>query len=117
MNFRLNSFFWMFAGVLAGEHIVAFFTGVTDELYMLVSSLSIAFVLYILRPFNRKRPKAVKPPHEHYWRHWYDADGYYAAYPNIKVPSRVYYCVTCREVRRSTDPIPTEEMHSYRGDA
>jgi len=111
MNFRLNSFFWTFAGILAAEHVIAIFTGANNETSMLTSALVIALTVWLLvvpTDLLRRepRPRAVKPPHEHFWRHWYDTDGYYINQPHVIVRSRVHYCLICREVRRTTDPIP-----------
>jgi len=80
-------------GMLAGSIVV------TLTLWLLIVPTEM-----LLR--REPKPKAVKPPHEHFWRHWYDTDGYYANQPNVNVPSRVHYCLICREVRRTTDSIP-----------
>lgn len=121
MNFRLNSFFWTFAVVMIIEHALALFTGVNDELGMLIGSLTITITVWLLivpsewlMRDDKKRlkdmlhhittTKTVK--HQHHWRHWYDTNGYYADEPGVNVPSRVYYCIKCREVHRAVDRIP-----------
>jgi len=125
MNFRLNSFFWIFAGVLAVEHVIALSNGMHDEAFMVSSSLMLAITLWLLivptewlvrdnkkhltNAFRRVTATRVVD-HQHHWRHWYDTDGYYADQPNINIPSRVYYCIKCPEVHRAVDRIPR-----YRG--
>lgn len=133
MNRRLNLFFWMFAMMMCAEHLAALITGVREEPKMTGAALAISFAGYVIfecispkisdlkherQLADRARREYVRtalanpvprPVHQHRWVHQYDTDGYYADDPYRHVPSRVYRCRDCLEIRRATG------IQHYRG--